>query len=86
MKEETLLDHMVGIRHQRYHDKQKEHKVSNAVHVRYPTKKHQKYFMRVDYQRVLEVNIVVDVGDGVNLKQASRENIDNLATETTYHN
>ena len=86
MKGETLLNHMVGIRQQRYHDKQKEHKVSDAVHIRSPTKKHQKDFMRVDYQRVLEGNIMADVGDGVNLKQAARERIDNLATATTSHN
>ena len=78
MKGETLLNHMVGIRQQGYHDKQKEHKVSDAVHIRSPTKKHQKDFMCVDYQRVLEGNIMADVGDGVNLKQAARARLDNL--------
>ena len=78
MNGETLLNHMVGIRQQRYHSKQKEHKVSDAVQIKSPTKKHQKDFMRMDYQRVLEGNIMEDVGDGVNLKQAARERLDNL--------
>ena len=43
-----MLNHMVGIRKQRYHNKQKEHKVSDAVHIRSPTKNHQKDFMRVE--------------------------------------
>ena len=86
MKEETLLNHMVGIRKQRYHDKQKEHKVSDTVHIRSPTKKHQKDFMRVDYQQVLEGNIMADVGNGVNLKKAARARLEDLATETTSHN
>ena len=78
MKGETLLNHMVGIRQQSYHVKQKEHKVSNAVHIRSPTKKHQKDFMHMDYQQVLEGNIMKDVGDGVKLKQAARARIENL--------
>ena len=69
---------MVGIRQHRYHDKQKEHKVYYAVHIRSPMKKHQKYFMRMDYQLVLEGNIMADVGDGVKLKQAARARLDNL--------
>ena len=72
MKVEMLLNQMVGIRQQRYHNEQKDHKGSDAAHIRSPTKKHQKYFMRVEYQRVLEVNIMADVGDGVNLKHAAR--------------
>ena len=69
---------MVDIRHQGYHYKQKEHKVSDDVHIISPTKKHQKDFMKVDFQRVLEGNIMEDVGDGVNLKQAARAILDNL--------
>ena len=80
------MNHMVGIRQQRYHNKQKEHKVFDAVHIRSPTKNHQKDFMRVEYQRVLEVNIMIDVGDGVKLKQEARARLDNLATTTTSHN
>ena len=86
MKGETLLNHVVGIWKQMYHDKQKEHKVSDDVHIRSPTKKNQKDFIPVDYQRVLDRNIMVDVGDGVNLKQAARARLDNLATATTSHN
>ena len=71
---------MVGIQ------QQKEHKVSDAVHIRSPKKKHQKESMRVDYQRLLEGNIMTDVGDGVNLKQAARERLDKLAIATTSHN
>ena len=78
MKGGTLLIHMVGIRKQRYHSKQKYHKVSDAVHIKFPTKKHQKYFMPVYYQQVLDGNIMADVGDVVNLKQASRSRLDNL--------
>ena len=33
-----------------YHDKQKEHKVSDAVHIRSTTENQQKDFMRMDYQ------------------------------------
>ena len=86
MKRETLLNHMFGIRQKRYHDKQKEHRVSDAVHIRSPTKKHQKNFMCVDYQQVLEGNIMEDLGDGLNLKHAARSSLDNLATGTTSHN
>ena len=68
MKGETLLNHMVGIRKQKYHAKHKEDKVSDAVHIRSPTKKHQKDLMRVEYQRLIEGNIMSVVGDGVNLK------------------
>ena len=32
----------------------------------------------MDYQRVLQGNIMTDVGDGVNLKQAAKARIDNL--------
>ena len=78
MKGEMLLNHMVGTRQQRYHGKQKEQKVSDAVHIRSPTKKHHKDFMRMNYQRVLEGNIKADVDDVVNLKQAARARIDNL--------
>ena len=78
------MNHVVGIRQQRYHDKQKEHKVYDAVHIRSPTKKHQKDFMRVDYQRVLEGNIMADVGDGVNLKHAARARLDNLGHVKSY--
>ena len=42
--------------------------------------------MKVDFQRVLEGNIMSDVGDGVNLKRAARERLDNLSTATTSHN
>ena len=42
MKEETSLNHMVDIRKQMYHDKRKENKVSDAVHIRSPTKKHKR--------------------------------------------
>ena len=80
------MNHMVGIWQQRYHCKQKEHKVSDAVYIRSPTKKHQKDFIRLDYQRVLEGNIMADVGDGVKLKQEARARLDNLATTTTSHN
>ena len=73
-----FLNHMVGIRHQNYHDKQKEHKVSDAVHIRSLTKKHHEDFIRVDYQQVLEGKIMAYVGDGVNLKQADRERLENL--------
>ena len=69
---------MVGIRKQRYHNKQNYHKVTDAVHIRFSTKKHQKYFMPVYYQQVLDGNIMADVGDVVNLKQASRSRLDNL--------
>ena len=69
---------MVVIRQQRHNDKQKEHKVSGAVHIRSSNKNLQKDFMRVDYQRVLEEVIVADVGYGVNLKQAARARLDNL--------
>ena len=86
MKGETLLNQMVCIWQQRYHGKQKENKVSDAVHFRSLTKKHQKDFMHVDYQRVLEGKIMADVGDGVNLKHAARARLDNLATATIYHN
>ena len=78
MKGETLLNHTVDIRQQRYHDKQKEHKVSDAVHIRSPTKNHQKGFIRVDFQQLLEGNIMADVCDGVKLKQAARARLDNL--------
>ena len=78
MKGEMLLNHMVGTRQQRCHGKQKEQKVSDAVHIRSPTKKHHKDFMRMNYQRVLEGNIMADVDDVVNLKQAARARIDNL--------
>ena len=78
MKGDTLLIHMVGIRQQRYHGKQKYQKVSDTVHIRSPTKKHQKDFIRVYYQQVLDGNIMKDVGDGVNLKQAAMASIDNL--------
>ena len=73
-----LLIHMVGIRKQRYHDKQNYHKVTDAVHIRSTTKKHQKDFIHVDYQRVLDGNIMADVGDGVKQKQAARARLDNL--------
>ena len=86
MKGETLLNHMVSIRQQRYHDKHKDKKVSNDVHIRSPTKNHQKDFMRVDYQWVLGRNIMEDLGDGVNLEQADRSRLENLETETNYHN
>ena len=72
------MNHMVGIRQQRYHDNQKEHKVSDAVQNNSPTKNHQKEFMYMNYQRVLEGNIMVDVGDGVKLKQADRARLDKL--------
>ena len=75
---------MVGIRQHRYHDKQEEHKVSDAVHIRSPTKKHKKGFMRVDYQQVFEGNIISDVGDGVNLKQAARARLYNLGYVKLY--
>ena len=80
------MNHMVGIRQHRYHDKQKENKFSNAVHIISPTKKRQKDFMRIDYQRMLEGNIMADVGDGVNLKQFDSLRLDNLATATTSYN
>ena len=80
MKGDTLLNHIVGIRKQRYHGKQKDNKVSDAVHIISPTKKYQRDFMRVDYQQVLEDNIMEDVGDVVNLKHAARARLDNLAT------
>ena len=34
--------------------------------------------MRMEYQRVLDGNIMADVGDGLNLKQAARARLDNL--------
>ena len=34
--------------------------------------------MGVNYQPVLKGDIMADVGDGVNLKQAARERLDNL--------
>ena len=34
--------------------------------------------MRMDYQQVLEEIIMADVGDGLNLKQAAMERLDNL--------
>ena len=34
--------------------------------------------MREDYQQVLEVNIMADVGDRVKLKQAARARLENL--------
>ena len=34
--------------------------------------------MRMYYQRVLESNIMSDVGDGVNFKQAAMASLDNL--------
>ena len=82
----TLLNHMVGIRQQRYHDKLKDHKVSDDVYIRSPTKKHHKDFLCVGYQQVIEGKIMTDVGDGVNLKKLARARLDNLATSTTTHN
>ena len=73
-----MLNHMVGILQKRYHDKHKEHKISDYVHIRSPTKKHKKDFIRVDYQQVLEGKVMADVGDGVKLKQAARARLDNL--------
>ena len=86
MKWDALLNHIVGIQQQMYHGKQKEHKVSDAVHIISPTKKHQTDFIRVYYQQVLEGNIMADVGDGVNLKHAARARLDNIATATIYQN
>ena len=86
MKGETLLKHMIRIRHQRYHNKKKEQKVSDDFHIRSPTKNHQKGFMRVDYQRVLEGIIMAYVCGGVNLKHAATTRLDNLATETNFQN
>ena len=77
---------MAGILKQRYHDNQKEHKVSDTVRIRSPMNKHQKDFMRVEYQLLLEGNIMEDLGDGVKLKQAARERLENHATATTSHN
>ena len=77
---------MVGIRQQRYHYKQKEHKVFDDVHIISPTKKLQKDFIRVDYQQVLEGSIMEDVGNVLNSKQAARSRLDNLVTATTSHN
>ena len=72
MKGGALLNHMVGIRKHSYHEKQKDHNFSDAVHIRDPTKKHHKEFMRVDYEQVIEGNIMAYVGDEVNLKHAAR--------------
>ena len=67
-----LLNHMVDILKQRYYDKYKEHKVSNTFPIRSPTRKHLNYFMHMGYQRVLEGNIMADVGDGLNFKHTDR--------------
>ena len=61
-----------------YHSNQKEHKLYNDFHIRSPTKNHQKDFMSMEYQRILDGNIIADVGDGLNLKQAARARLDNL--------
>ena len=42
--------------------------------------------MRVEYQLLLEGNIMEDLGDGVNLEQADRARLENLAKATNSHN
>ena len=78
-----IFDHMIGRRNDKYADAKmiKKHNISDDLNSISPLKRrpqHQKDFMDINYAHISERQIMMDVGDGSNLKVAAKENLDNL--------
>ena len=74
---------MIGRRHVKYADEKliKKHNISDELNRIYTLKgrhQHQKDFMDINYAHIAERKIMMDVGDGSNLKVAAKAKLDNL--------
>ena len=83
MKGKNIFDRMIVRRHVKYSDAKliKNHNISDELNSIYPLKgrpQHQKDFMDINYAHITERKIMMDVGDGSNLKMAAKAKLDNL--------
>ena len=83
MKEKKLFYHMRGRRDVKYDDAKliKKHKISdelNSISTLKRRPQHQKDFMDINCDHISERQIMMDVGDGSNLKVAAKAKLDNL--------
>ena len=83
MKGKKLFDHMIGRRRVKYADAKmiKKHKISDELNRISPLKgrpQNQKDFMDINYAHIAETKIMMDVGDGSNLKVVAKAKLDNL--------
>ena len=83
MKVKKIFNHMIGRRHVKYADEKliKKHNISDELNRIYTLKgrpQHQKDFMDINYAHIAERKIMMDVGDGSNLKVAAKAKLDNL--------
>ena len=77
------FDHMVGLRQREYADKQKEHKISDCLHIHSPKKgwtDGARDLFKIKYHNVLESNVLKSVGNGGNKLYAARARLDNLGS------
>ena len=83
MNGKNIFGHMIGRRHFKYADAKliKKHNISDEFNIISPLKgrpQHKKEFMDINYAHIYERKIMMDVGDGSNLKVAAKTNLENL--------
>ena len=71
----AAFDHMVAMRQHKYADKQKDHKISDYLHIHSPIKGYTdsaRNLFKIEHHNVLESNVLKSVGNGGNkLEEAS---------------
>ena len=81
LKGKPHFDHMVAMRQRKYADKQRDHKISDCLHIHSPIKGYTdsaRDLFKIKYHNVLESNVFKNVGNGGNKLHAARARSDNL--------
>ena len=81
LKGKPHFDHMVAMRQRKYADKQKDHKISDYLHIHLPMNwytDNARDLFKFKYHNVLESNVLKSVGNGGNKLYTARARLNNL--------
>ena len=81
LKDLPHFDHMVAMRQRKYADKQRDHKISDCLHIHSPIKGYTdsaRDLFKIKYHNVLESNVFKNVGNGGNKLHAAKARLNNL--------
>ena len=88
LKGKPYFDHMVAMRQHKYADKQKDHTISDYLHIHSPMNGYTdsaRDLFKIEYHNILESNVLKSVGNGGNNLYAARARLDNLGCVKSHY-